>query len=167
MQTELDKAQELYDRDSLARVALQQAQQDYAIAAAKLAAAEAKLELARFHLAQAQLRSPIDGIVLSINTFQGQYINTAVNDQTLLTVADNNAMSVQALMPVELFHKSLLNKPARITYLKQTFRGKVVAIDRQVSMGANNHPSMFLQIRFTTDGSLPAGLPVKISVDEN
>jgi RND family efflux transporter MFP subunit len=167
MLTELDKAQELYDRDSLARVALQQAQQDYTIAAAKLAAAEANLDLARFHLSQAQLRSPIDGIVLSINTFPGQYINTRVSDETLLTVADNKAMSVQALMPIELFHKSLLNKPAQVTYLKQTFRGKVVAIDRQASMGANNHPSMFLQIKFATDGSLPAGLPVKISVDAN
>ena len=167
MLTELDKAQELYDRDSLARITLQQAQQDYSIAAAKLAAAEAKLDLAHFHLSQAQLRSPIDGIVLSINTFPGQYINTRVNDQTLLTVADNNAMSVQALMPFELFRKSLINKPARVTYLKQTFRGKVVAIDRQVSMGSNNHPSMFLQIKFATDGLLPAGLPVNISFEAN
>ena len=46
-------------------------------------------------------------------------------------------------------------------------RGKVVAIDRQLSMGANNHPAMFLQIKFATDGSLPAGLPVKTSVDAN
>jgi len=38
-------------------------------------------------------------------------------------------------------------------------------IDRQVSMGTNNHPAMFLQIKFATDGSLAAGLPVKISVD--
>ena len=51
--------------------------------------------------------------------------------------------------------------------MQQSFRGKVVAIDRQVSMGANNHPAMFLQIKFATDGSLPAGLPVKINVDAN
>jgi hypothetical protein len=38
-------------------------------------------------------------------------------------------------------------------------------IDPQVSMRANNHPAMFLHIKFVTDGSLPAGLPVKISVD--
>ena len=45
--------------------------------------------------------------------------------------------------------------------------GKVVAIDRQVSMGANNHPAMYLLVRFSTDGSLPAGLPVKINGDNN
>jgi RND family efflux transporter MFP subunit len=167
MLTELEKAQELYDRDSLARIALQQSQQDHSIAAAKLSAALAKLDLARFHLSQAQLRSPIDGIVLGISAFAGQYINTRVNDQTLITVADNRSMSVQALLPVEIYHKSLMNRAARVTYLQQSFRGKVVAIDRQVSMGANNHPAMFLQIKFSTDGLLPAGLPVNINVDTN
>lgn len=167
MLTELDKAQELYDRDSLARVALEQAEQEHRIAAANLAASMAKLDLASFHLSQAQLRSPIAGVVLSITAFPGQFINTRVNDQTLLTVADNSAMSVQVLLPVELYSKTLLNKAVRVTYLKQSFGGKVVAIERQVSMGANNHPAMYLQIRFRTDGSLPAGLPVKINVDNN
>ena len=165
MLTELEKAQELYDRDSLARMALEEAQQNYSIAGAKLAGATAKLDLARFHLSQTELRSPIDGVVLNITAFAGQYINTRVNDQPLLTVADNSSMSVQALLPVEFYSKTLLNKPAQVTYLKKSFRGKVVAIDRQVSMGANNHPATYLQVKFSTDGLLPAGLPVKISLD--
>lgn len=165
MLTELEKARELYDRDSLARIALQQAEQDYASAAARLAAATAKLALAQFLLSQAQIRSPIDGIVLDIQTFAGQYINTRVDNQTLLTVADNTAMTVRALLPVESYSKSLLGKPARVSYLKQEFRGKVVAIDRQVSMGENNHPALLVQISFETDGSLPAGLPVNIVID--
>ena len=105
--------------------------------------------------------------MLGIDAFAGQYINTRVHDQTLISVADNRSMSVQALLPVELYSKSLMGKSARVTYLQQSFRGKVVAIDRQVSMGANNHPAMFVQIKFATDGSLPAGLPVKISIDSN
>jgi len=164
MQMDLDKAQELYDRDSLARVVLLQAQQKLAIATALMSAATARLELAQFHLSQAQIYAPIDGIVLAISTFPGQYINTRVNDQTLLTVADNRSMSVQALLPVELYNSALLNNPAEVTYLKQSFRGRVVAIDRQVSMGANNHPAMIVQILFNADGSLPAGLPVKINI---
>ena len=167
MLTELEKAQELYDRDSLARVALEEAQQNYSIADAKLAGATAKLDLARFHLSQAELLSPIDGVVLNITAFAGQYINTRVNDQPLLTVADNSSMSVQALLPVELYSKTLLNKPAKVTYLKKSFRGKVVSIDRQVRIGANNHPATYLQVKFSTDGLLPAGLPVEISVDAN
>lgn len=165
MVIELNKAQELYDRDSLARVVLQQAQQNQAMARARLAAAMAKLQLARFHLSQAQIRSPINGIVISIATFPGQYINTRVSDQTLLTVADSSSMSVQALLPVELYSNTLLRKPAQVTYLNKSFSGRVVAIDRQVSMGANNHPAMFVKVKFATDGSLPAGLPVRINID--
>jgi hypothetical protein len=37
-------------------------------------------------------------------------------------------------------------------------------IDRQASMGAKYHPAMFLHIKFVPDGSLPAGLPVKINI---
>ena len=165
MLTELNKAEELYARDSLAVMALQQAEQNHAIAEARLAAATAKLELARFHLSQTQIRSPIDGVVLSITTFPGQYINTRVNDQTLLTVADNRSMSVRALLPVELYSKALLKRPARVTYLQQNFSGRVIAIDRQVSTGANQHPALYLRIKFMADETLPAGLPVKISIE--
>ena len=166
-QIELDKAQEMFDRDSLALVALQRAKQDHQAAAAKLAAARSRLELARFHRSQAQIRSPIDGIVLAVDTFPGQYINTRVADQTLITIADNRSMTVKALLPVEQYRSSLLNKPARVSYLKQNFRGKVVAIDRQVSRGANNHPAMYVEVKFATDGTLPAGLPVDINIDGN
>ena len=73
---------------------------------------------------------------------------------------------MQALLPVENYSKSLLHKAARVSYLQQSYRGQVITIDRQVSMGANNHPAMVLQVRFSTDGTLPAGLPVKISIDD-
>jgi membrane fusion protein, macrolide-specific efflux system len=165
-QIELDKAQEMYDRDSLALVTLQRSQQAFRIAEARLAASTAELELARFHRAQAQIRSPIDGIVLSIDAFPGQYINTRVENRTLLTIADNRSMSVKALLPVEQYRNTLLNRPAQIRYLDQEFQGKVIAIDRQVSKSANNHPAMILLVRFTTDGLLPAGLPVEISIDD-
>jgi len=166
MFTELDKAQELFDRDSLAMVALQQAQQDHAIAEAKLAAAQARLALERFHLSQAQIHSPINGTVLGITTFPGQYINTQVSNQTLLSVADSSAMSVQALLPVELYSKTLFNRPAQVVYLQKSYTGRVVAIDRQVSTGGNNHPAMYVQIKFQADGSLPAGLPVQIHIED-
>jgi RND family efflux transporter MFP subunit len=166
MSTELEKAQELFDRDSLAMIALQQAEQDHAIAEAKLAAAQARLTLAQFHLSQSEIRSPINGIVLGITTFPGQYINTRVSNQTLLSVADSSSMSVQALLPVELYSKTLLNRSAEVVYLKKSYVGRVVAIDRQVRMGDNNHPAMYVQIKFQADGSLPAGLPVKISVED-
>ena len=66
---------------------------------------------------------------------------------------------------MELYSKALLNRPARVTYLQQNFSGRVIAIDRQVSTGANQHPALYLRIKFMADETLPAGLPVKISIE--
>ncbi len=167
MLTEMEKAQELFDRDSLALVDLQMAEQNQAIAQANLAAAQARLARARFHLSQAEIRSPINGIVLSIETFNGQYINTAVNNQTLFTVVDNSSMTVQSLLPLELWKESLMGKPAQISFQQQSYQGKVVGVSKQVTVGKNNHPAITLRIKFATNGKLAAGLPVDISIDDN
>jgi len=167
MLAEMEKAQELFDRDSLALVDLQIAEQNHAIAQANLAGAQARLARARYHLSQAEIRSPINGIVLSIETFNGQFVNTAVNNQTLLTVADNSSMTVQLLFPLELWKESLMGKPAQVSFQQQSYQGKVVGVSKQVTVGNNNHPAVTLLIKFATDGKLAAGLPVNISIDDN
>ena len=164
MQTELEKAQELFDRDSLALVALQTAQQDHAIAQAKLQAARANLARAEYRLSQAEVHAPISGIVLAIQASPGQYINTRVSNQTLLTLVDDKFMVVNALLPLELWSEKLLQRKASLTFQKQTFRGQVIGIGRQISSGDNNHPATGLRVKFATNGKLPAGLPVRISV---
>jgi HlyD family secretion protein len=167
MLTEMEKAQELFDRDSLALVDLQIAEQNHAIAQANLEGARARLTRARFHLSQAEIRSPINGIVLSIGTFNGQYINTAVNNQTLFTVVDNSSMTVQSLLPLEFWKESLMGKPAQVSFQQQSYQGEVVGVSKQVTIGNNDHPAVTLRIKFATDGKLAAGLPVNISIDDN
>jgi len=167
MQTEMEKAQELFDRDSLALVELQTAEQNYAIAQANLAGAQARLAGALFHLSQAEIRSPINGIVLSIATFTGQFINTAVNNQTLLTVVDNSSMTVQSLLPLEFWKESLMDKPAQVGFQQQSYQGKIVGVSKQVTIGDNNHPAITLRIEFATDGKLAAGLPLKININDD
>lgn len=164
---EMEKAQELFDRDSLALVELQIAEQNLVIAQAKLAEARARLAHALFRLSQAQIRSPANGIVLDIKTFAGQYINTRVDNQTLLTVVDNTSMTVQALLPVELWDESLLDKPAQVTFQQQTYQGKVTGASKQVTIGDNNYPAVTLRIEFAADGKLEAGLPVKVNIRDN
>ncbi len=166
MQTEFDKAQELFDRDSLALVELQHAEQDHAIAAAQLAAAEARLRRAQFRLAQAEIRSPIDGVVIRIDAFGGQFINTRVSDPGLVTIADRRRMLAQALLPLERYSAGLRNRKAQISFRDQRYEGRVVDVGSRVTAGGNNHPALTLVVEFATDGELPAGLPVKISIDD-
>jgi RND family efflux transporter MFP subunit len=167
MLVEMEKAQELFDRDSLALVELQLAEQNYAIAQANLAGAKARLARALFRLSQADIRSPINGVVFSIATFAGQYINTAVNNQTLLTVVDNSSMTMQSLLPLELWEESLMGRPARVTVQQQIYQGKVIGASKQVTIADNNHPAVTIRIQFAADGKLEAGLPVTVSIDDN
>lgn len=165
MQTEMEKAQELFDRDSLALVDLQTAEQNLTIAEAHLAGARAKLEQAQFLLSQAEIRSPINGVVLSISSFPGQYINTRVKDQTLLTITDNTSMMVSLLLPIEYWHKSLINKAVEVSYQQRDYLGKVVETSNQATLGSNNHPAIPVLVKFKTNGDPPAGLPAKIIID--
>lgn len=167
MATELEKAQELFDRDSLAMVELQRAEQNFAIAEAKLQAARAKLARAEHLLSQAEIRAPIAGIVLAIEAGSGQYINTRVSDQTLITIADDQSMIATALLPLEQWKENLLHRKARVSYGKQNFQGRVVSIGRQLTSGDNDHPATTLQVKFDANGKLPAGLSVKISIAED
>lgn len=160
--TELEKAQELFDRDSLALVELQNAEQDYAIAQARLDAAEARLARAEYRLSQAEIRAPFSGVVLTVEATPGQYINTGVSDRTLLTLADNKTMHAIALIPLESWRDDLMHRRASVIYGQQNFSGRVTGVGQQITRGENNHPAALLQISFDTDGKLPAGLPVKI-----
>ncbi len=167
MLLEMEKAQELFDRDSLALAELQFAEQNYATAEANLAGAKARLARARFRLSQADIRSPVNGVVLNITTFAGQYINTSVDNQTLLTVVDNSSMTVQSLLPLEFKKTSLTGNPAKVTVLQKTYPAKIIGISEQVTSGNNSHPAVTLRIQFTANGELAAGLPAKISINEN
>lgn len=164
MATELEKAQELFDRDSLALVELQYAEQNHAIEQAKLQTAQARLVRAEYRLSQAYIRSPISGIVLAIEASPGQYINTRVNDQGLITVADNTTMIATALIPLEQWSEALLQRNVRVSFQKTSFRGRVIDIGHQIKSGDNKHPATALQVRFETDGKIPAGLSVRISI---
>lgn len=167
MQTELDKAQELFDRDSLALVLLQQAEQNHSIALAQVAAAEARLENARFQLSQTRLQAPFAASVISIDTEENRFINIEVNDQSLLTLVDNRNMIARGLLPVEHWKVGLLNANATISYQNKTYKGRVTEIGQRVLSTNNNHPAVELAVLFKANGEIPANLRVSIQIDDN
>ena len=167
MTTELEKAEELFDRDSLAMVELQNAEQDQAIALANLLAAQANLRKAKFALSQTELRAPISGRVLSVQIHPGQFINTRVKDQVLLTLVDDREMIARAMLPAELWDRDLLDRPASVQLLNRSYEARVVALGQQTVIGNNNHPAIELRVRFEADGQVPARLPVKIIIENN
>lgn len=166
MRTELEKSQELFDRDSLALVALQNAEQEFAIAEANLSSAQAGLAQALHLLSQAQLYSPIDGVVLAIETFAGRYINTRVSDPVLIVVADDRSMIARALLPLELNRKHLLDRSVEVSYGDKRYTGEIVEAGKRVTAGDNNHPAIEIKVNFDAGGEVPANLSVRISIKD-
>jgi hypothetical protein len=76
-------------------------------------------------------------------------------------------MTVQSLLPLELWKESIMGKSARVTFQQQTYQGKVIDASKQITIGDNNYPAVTLRIQFAADGKLAAGLPVKININDN
>ncbi len=165
MSTELEKAQELFDRDSLALVELQRAEQNYAIAQARLDAARAGLVKAQHLLAQAQLRAPADATVLALETYVGQFVNILSGNPVLIRLGADRPMLVRTLLPFELSGKIGVGHKAQIRYGERRFNGRVVEVGRSVVAGGNNHPALELGLALDPDGDLPANLTVNIDLE--
>ncbi len=164
MQIELEKAQELYDRDSLALVELQQAENNLQIAEGHLAAAEAALQLTKFELNQSTLKAPEDLLVLKISTHPNQYINTGVSDRPLITLANHREMMAITFLGPDQWNPDLVGKPAQVNYLGKIYPGKVIGVGYQRDAEANGSDGFELRVLFIASGQIPANMPVTIDI---
>ena len=166
MLTELEKAQELYDRDSLAQVELQNAENDLQIAEGELAAAEAQLQLAAYEFSQSTITAPRDLLVLDVNTHARQYINTEVSDQALVVLANHHEMLAIAYLGPDQWEADLVGKSAQIDYLGRKFRGKVVSLEYRRRARPDSPDGFELRVKFVASGKIPANMPVTIDIQK-
>ena len=163
--SELEKAEELFARDSLAPMDLRRAEQNHAIALARQQAAEARLEHARYLLSQTEIRAPIDGLVLAVDAAAGEYVNTRIENRILVTIADDSTMIAVTQMPWESAKPSLLGRKASIGLRGKTYPGRVIEVGYDARPGNNGHPSVTLRFGFKPGAGIAAGLPLRVSLD--
>ena len=166
MLIELERAQELYDRDSLARVVLQNAENNLQIAEGELAAAEAKLQLAAYKLSQSTVTAPDDLLVLEVNTHARQYINTEVSDQPLVVLANHREMMAIAYLGPDEWNAGLVGKAAQVDYLGRKIRGKVISLDYRRRPKPDSPDGFELRVKFVASGEIPANMPVTIDIQK-
>ena len=166
MLIELEKAQELYDRDSLALVELQQAENNLQLAEGQLDMARADLHEAELELRQSSLLATIDGLVLQVHTHKSRYINTQVTDQTLVTLVDNQSMLAIASLTPEQWNLALVGKPASIVFHAKTYTGEVVNLSNDLVQQSSGQRLYELQVLFVASGEIPANMPVTIEIQE-
>ncbi len=166
MQIELEKAQELYDRDSLALVELQQAENNLQIAEGEFVAAMAALQLAKFELNQTTLEAPDNLLVLKVNSHPYQYVNTGVSDRPLITLVNHHQMMAITFLGPDQWNPDLVGKSAQVNYLGKNYQGKVTLLGYQRDIESNGSDGFELRVLFVASGQIPANMPVTIDIQE-
>ncbi|BEQ15580.1 efflux RND transporter periplasmic adaptor subunit [Desulfoferula mesophila] len=106
-------------------------EQDVKVAQADLAASQAKLATAQVNLDYATIRAPIDGVVSSVSTQEGETVAASLSAPTFITIVDLARLQVDDFVDetdiglVKLAQKAFFTVDA---YPEQKFRGEVEAI---------------------------------------
>lgn len=124
---EFERQQALYEAMSIAQRTLTLAEIDRKTAAASLAEAQAELDLAKLDLEYSQLHSPLNGIVLSVESWPGQAINNSQRIQTLFRLASNQPWHISALVEDEILDR--LNLGQVYSGKNQNLQARLIRID--------------------------------------
>ncbi len=163
---EFERAQELYDRDSLSSVALQKAESRLADARGAYKTALAAQQLAEYELSLTRIRAPITARVLSLSVGEGQYVNPGSDLSPLLTLAQTRSMLAVSILGSEQWDDRMVGRSAKVIYRGQAFDGQVVSIGlRRIQSGAGLS-GYEIRVAFDTDRLIPADMPVSIEIGE-
>lgn len=102
----LERMRQLHDKQMVPTQKWDEAQAQKLVASAALAQAQESLKLAQIEarraaqlLAQKTIRSPIDGVVVALQVFPGEF----VYDNPLITLAQLNPLRIEVVLPAHLF----------------------------------------------------------------
>jgi membrane fusion protein (multidrug efflux system) len=165
-QLELERAEELYDRDSLSQVDLKTAESAMLKAEGEYEMAQAAVTLATYRLAQAKVTSPLSGRVLSVEVSPGVYVNPEVNHHVMINLVDSRRLQAVAAIKSEQWDANLLNRSATVTFRGRSFTGSVTALGLTRVQQSSGLPAYELSVTFTTDQLIPADMPVTIDIKE-
>jgi RND family efflux transporter MFP subunit len=163
-QLELERAQELFGRDSLSLVDLKNAENALAQAEGNYEAAQADSKLADYYLNHSIIRSPIDGRVLEVHVNQSQFQDPQQNASPMITLIDSFKMRAVALVNSDQWAPELLNTQASVLYRAKKFTGKVSYIGYKRIKQAGGTAAYEIHINFDTDTLIPADMPVSIDI---
>ncbi len=165
-QLELDRAQELFDRDSLSQVDLTNAQNKVAAADGAYKAAQADISFSRYQLQLTQVKSPMTARVIDVTTVKGQYVDPSVDSSALITLVSANSMNAVAVLNSDQWNADLLDKKATVTYRDKVYQGRVSKLGFQRVQLSGGLPAYEIRIVFSTEDLIPAEMTVSIEIKD-
>lgn len=124
-QRELDRTQELFDRGLIAEEEMKDAELTFSAAEAEQQAAKANQAAAQVSHERTELRSPINGIVVSRNTYTGDVIYKTLQQEPLIAVAQNQQMLARVLLTASVIQKYKKGQAAKVSVRGKNYSGKI------------------------------------------
>ena len=163
-EVEFERAQELFDRDSLSQVALQNAENKLLRAKGLHQSAQAETALKEYELLQTKLHAPQDAQILSLNINVGTYIDPAVTDRTVVLLADTRKISAVTTLTTEQWKSSFMNKPAIVNYRGKNHKANVTAVGYMKADKTTKQQTYELRVDFESTSPIPDGMPLTIVI---
>ncbi len=132
---EFDHAQSLYEQTVLSDVELQQARHAYEQAGAELAAAQARLDYARWQRRQASVSAPFDAWVVQRNVHPGQMLVAEQRSNPVLLLARAGLMTARAGLPLGELGSLRTGDPVTVLVGERSFPARISAIGMQPDGG--------------------------------
>jgi RND family efflux transporter MFP subunit len=157
------RKQDLIGKGSVSQAAYDKSQTSRDAAAAVVGSAEAARDLARQHLADAVLRSPIDGVVAERRTDVGERLG---DSSVAFVVVQTSPLKLRFRLPERYLARVKLGQEVRAqvdAYPGETFTGRVSLINGVVDTATR---TVGVETEFANrDGRLYPGLFAKVELD--
>jgi len=124
----LQRAKELYEREVLAKVELDDARHKFVTADAGNKQAEAALALAQYHHDNARIKAPFDGVVVRRQVEPGQSISAELQPAVLVVFAVAGAYVARALVPGDEAGRIAAGRPASVRVNGKDYPGTVRSV---------------------------------------
>lgn len=125
------RVRQLADRSAASAAELSAADRLVATTRAREREAAANLEAARVQLGYTSIRAPIDGVIASVSTQEGETVAASFAAPTFLTIVDLDRLEVWAYVDETDIGRIEVGQQARFTvdtYPDETFHGRVTAV---------------------------------------
>ncbi len=122
---ELKRSTELFDRGLIAEDELKKSKSKHIAASAEKESALAGVSLAKVALERTTLRSPISGIIVTQNIWEGSIVYKTQQKEPLLAIAPSGEMLARVLVNAPAIEKFNLGQNARVNVHGKIYHGKV------------------------------------------
>ncbi len=163
-QRELERSEELYDRTLLSDHDLQLARIEHAASESAMKALLAEITALEVQLGYANLTAPFDGIVLARYIEVGESVNSSLQPQPLLVVAQTGVMMAVTEVDAQTLQGLSLGQVLNVRLQGRRLSATVASLGWEPIAEGGDGYRLAVQVNLDEGELLPAGTPVTVIV---